>query len=82
MTTITTNMSKTVLHLDKGEKATIVYSDGAHRHQIRRCVWIAREDGSTWAMFCGQWNRVYERLWFYVDGICANNEYDPDGFAK
>ena len=82
MVTITTNMSKTVLHLDKGEKATIVYNDGAYRHQIRRCVWIAREDGSTWARFCEQWNRVYERGWFYIDGMYANNEYDYDGFAE
>lgn len=83
MVTITTAQTKTVLHLDKGEKTTIIYSDGAHTHKINRYVWTAKEDSSTWARFCDQWNRVYKRDdCCYVDGMYKNNVYDYDSFAE
>ena len=82
MVVITTAHTKTVLHLDKGDKATIIYSDGAYTHKLNRCVWIARDDNSTWVKYCDQWNRVYQRGGRFVDGMYLNGVYDPDGFAE
>lgn len=82
MVTITTAQTNTVLHLDKGMSFDICYSDGAYNRKINRCVWTAKEDGSTWAKYCGQWNRVYKRDWYFADSICANGVYDPDSYAK
>ena len=55
-----------VLHIEKGESYEVKYSDGTNSHTINRCIWTAKEDGSTWAKFCGQWNRVYKNRWWYV----------------
>lgn len=66
MKTIRSYYDNKVLHIEKGESYEVKYSDGANSHTINRCIWTAKEDGSTWARFCGQWNRVYENQWWYV----------------
>lgn len=81
MVAITTAHTGTVLHLDNDMSFDILYNDGAYNHKVNRCVWTAKEDGSTWAKYCGQWNRVYKRDWYFVDGMYANGTYDLDSYA-
>lgn len=83
MVTIMTAQTKTVLHLDKGDKATIIYNDGAYTHKVNRCIYTAQEDGSTWVKYCDQWNHVYKcDNGIYVDGMYKNNVYDRDSYAQ
>ena len=83
MITIMTAQTKTILHLDKCNRAIIIYNDGAHNHKVDRCIWTAQEDGSTWVKYCEQWNRVYKcDNSMYVDGMYKDNVYDPDSYAQ